>query len=295
MTSSIPILTIIIPAYNEEGNLALLLPIITSYCKKKNWNIIIVNDGSEDNTKDILENYKHINYFKVIHHKLNKGYGGAIKSGIIASETEFTIIIDADGQHYLEDVDKLYNRIIECEADMVVGSRKGLKSSSYYKEFGKIIIRSFAKLLMPINIYDINSGMKIFKTELAKKYIHLYPDSMAFSDIITLVFINNKHLVLEEPIRIKKRKTGKSTIGIQTAFQTLLEILNILILFNPLKIFLPTSFFLFIVGVIWSYRSFRQGLGISIGGSLIITTGILVFFLGLIAEQLSAIRKKDRE
>lgn len=293
MKNQSPKLTLVIPAYNEQENLASFLPILTRYCKEKNWNIIIVNDGSKDKTKDIIEKYKHINYFKVIHHKLNKGYGGAIKSGIMACETEYTITIDADGQHYLEDVDKLFNRIVECNADMVVGSRKGFRSSSYYREFGKLVIRSLAKLLMPIPIYDINSGMKIYRTDLAKKYLHLYPDSMAFSDIIALVFINNRHFVLEESIRINSRQGGKSTISVNTAFYTVMEILNIIILFNPLKIFLPASLIALLLGLFLAIRYFIINHGISIGASLFLTTGLLIFFLGLIAEQLSGLRKRN--
>ncbi len=286
-------LTVIIPVYNEAEALPVILPGLSAYVQKRNWKIIIVNDGSTDHSKDILNNYSREDDLKVIHHKLNRGYGGAIKSGIEAADTEYIITIDADGQHDLEDIDKLLEWMIANDADMVVGSRKGLKSTSKFRGVGKWLIRNIAKRLMPIHIFDINSGMKIYRRELAKQYIHLLPDSMAFSDVITLVFINNRHLVLEIPIRIKNRIAGKSTIVTNTALQTLMEILNIIVLFNPMKIFLPISIIFIVLGLAWGIPMLLKGKGVTVGMSLLITTGIFSFLLGLIAEQLSKIRKKQ--
>ena len=287
-------LTVVTPAYNEAEALPLVLPELLKYAEKRDWKVIIVNDGSTDNIKEILNRFSDDARLKAIHHKLNRGYGGAIKSGIEAADTEYIITIDADGQHYLEDIDKLQETLIANNADMVVGSRKGLHSASNFRGIGKWLIRNIAKLLMPINIYDINSGMKIYRTALAKQYIHLFPDSMAFSDIITLVFINNRHLVLEIPIRIKERIAGESTIGTMTALQTIMEIVNIIILFNPMEIFLPTSLVFIILGLVWGIPILLKGEGVSVGMCLLIIMGILSFLLGLIAEQLSAIRKNSK-
>jgi glycosyltransferase involved in cell wall biosynthesis len=284
-------LTVIIPAFNEAQNLPLLLPEIVAYCSERHWSIIVVNDGSKDGSKEILTRYAGYEYFKVIHHKLNKGYGAALKSGLMACETRYAVTIDADGQHYLEDIDNLLAGIIASDADMVIGSRKGSASRSSYRGMGKGIIRNLAKVLMTVPVYDLNSGMKIYETALVKKYVHLAPDTMAFSDIITLVFINNRHLVLEEPIRIRERKFGSSTITLQTAFQTIMEILNIVILFNPMKIFLPLSLLCVFLTGIWGIPLLIQGRGLSIGSLLGIILAILLFLLGLIAEQLSMIRR----
>jgi len=285
-------LTVIVPAYNEEENLPKVLPGLIEVCKKKNWKLIIVNDGSSDNTGKILETFSKEEIITVIHNKLNRGYGNALKTGILNSITKYIITIDADGQHYLDDIDKLYSTLIEKNADMVVGSRKGEKSANKFRGFGKWIIRSFAKALMPLPIYDINSGMKLYNVELARKYIHLYPDTMAFSDIITLVFVNNRHLVLETPIKIKERLGGKSTIGVHTAFETIMEILNVIILFNPMKVFLPISVVFILLGLGWGIPIMLKGNGVSVGSSFMLITGIITFLLGLIAEQLSAIRNR---
>jgi glycosyltransferase involved in cell wall biosynthesis len=285
-------LTVIIPAYNEAVNLGTFLPQLIDHCQQKQWNIILVNDGSTDNTREFFDQFSHIGNLKIIHHKLNKGYGAAIKSGIKVCETEFLITIDADGQHFLEDLDILYQSILTHDADMVVGSRKGQKSSSLMRGIGKNMIRIVAKMLMTVPIHDLNSGMKIYRTCLAKKCLSLTPDSMAYSDTIALVFISNKHLVLEELIRIKERRNGRSAIGIQTAFQTIMEIINILILFNPLKVFLPLSLICIVLAAIWGIPLLLEGRGLSIGSLLGIISGLIFFLLGLITEQLSLIRRK---
>jgi len=287
------ILTVIVPAFNEAQSLPLLLPELIAYCNERNWKIIIVNDGSMDNSREILNRYVGNDRFRVIHHKLNKGYGAALKSGLMACDTQYAVTIDADGQHYLEDIDRLLASLIKNDADMVVGSRKGISKESSYRGLGKTIIRRIARVMMTVPIYDLNSGMKIYNIVLVRKYLHLAPDTMAFSDIITLVFINNRHLVLEESIRIRKRKLGNSTISLQTAFQTIMEILNIVILFNPMKIFLPLSILCFIITGLWGIPLLVEGRGLSIGTLLGVILGILLFLLGLIAEQLSLIRRNQ--
>jgi glycosyltransferase involved in cell wall biosynthesis len=289
-----PELTIVIPAYNEEENLKIILPDLIAFVEKRNWKLVITNDGSKDNTKSILKNHEHSSQLKVVHHKLNKGYGAAIKSAIQACDTEYVITIDADGQHRLEDVDKLYALVKSTDADMIVGSRKGIKDASFLRSIGKSIIRATAKLMLTVPVYDINSGMKIYRTELAKQYLYLTPNNMPYSDIITLIFISNRHLVLEEPIVVNDRLKGESTIGIQTAFETIMEIVNMIFLFNPMKIFLPVSIISFLLSLAWGIPIILRGQGVSSGALLGFISSLIFFFLGLIAEQLTLIRKNQK-
>jgi hypothetical protein len=134
--------------------------------------------------------------------------------------------------------------------------------------------------------------MKIYNTELAKRYIKLCPDSMAYSDIITLVFISQKHLVLETSINIKHRTKGTSTISTRTAFETIIELFNILMLFNPLRIFLPLSIICFAAGLAWGLPIIIAGKGVSVGALLAILSSLAFFLLGLVSEQLSSFRKQ---
>lgn len=285
-------LTIIVPAYNEETALALFLPELMLFCETNGCRLIIVNDGSSDKTSDLLERHRQVDFFTPLNHKVNRGYGGAIKTGICAAQTPYIITIDADGQHRPEDIVSLYQFMQERDADMVVGRRKKHKESTYRK-IGKMLIHRIATLLMPIHIQDLNSGMKLYRTELAKNYIQLYPDTMAFSDIVTLVFINQRHLVVEQPITVTPRIAGQSTISTKTAIDTVMEILHIVTLFNPMRIFLPPAIFFLIFSAVWGLPILFRGEGISVGTLFLFVTGLIFFFLGLIAEQLALIRKNQ--
>jgi glycosyltransferase involved in cell wall biosynthesis len=289
----LPSLTIIIPAYNEERSLQTFLPEVINFCKQKSYKLIVVNDGSTDQTKKILASYSNESTLKILHHKLNAGYGAAIKTGVYEADTDFVVTIDADGQHCLSDIDKLLQNAIETDADMVVGNRGN--SSGYYRSIGKWFIRRLAGFLMPLTIHDINSGMKLYSTSLAKKYINICPETMAYSDIILLAFVYKRRLVTEVPITTKPRIEGKSTITTMTALDTLKEIMNIVVLFNPMRIFFPAGIFCILASILWNLHIFINGKGLSTGSLLGILTGFILFSYGLLAHQLSAFRRKSLE
>ena len=285
------VLTVIIPAYNEADSLPVVLPPLIDYCFSRNWKIILINDGSTDKTPEILKEFEPQPNFKVIHHKVNRGYGGALKSGILAADTEFMVTIDADGQHVVNDIDLMLAAMRAQDADLVVGRRRGGGKVHLYRETGKKIIRTIASILMTLPIYDINSGFKLYRSELAKLYLAVCPDGMSFSDIITLTFVNQRHKVIETDIHIKERVAGSSSISTRTAFETVQEIINVVMLFHPLKIFLPLSLVIILIGILWGIPFAVLGHGISVGSMLAIVTGLLLLFLGLIAEQISNLQR----
>ena len=293
------LLSVVIPAYNEEVSLETYLPEVIDHCKRNNYTLIVVNDGSKDKTAEILKKYEGEATLKVVTHKVNRGYGGAIKSGIKSATTDFVITIDADGQHYLEDIDKLLDATIKEDADMLIGSRKGNKGQDWYRSLGKHLIRSIARAMVKMNIYDLNSGMKLYNTKLAQKYLKLCPDSMAYSDVIALLFINLGHKVEERPIRIKERIGGVSTISTMTAVETIKEILNVVVLMNPMRLFAPLGMFFILVAIAWDIPIFIKSLedptidGVSVGALLLFMTGLILFMFGFIAEQLALIRKNQ--
>ena len=284
-------LTLVVPAYNEALSLPDVVPTWLAFCREHGCRLIIVNDGSKDKTREVLETYSGESALTVVHHKVNRGYGGALKTGLRTVQTTYAMTIDADGQHRLEDVIKLYRVFQEKDADMIVG-RRPESGSDWYRSLGKSLIRGFARLLMPLPIHDINSGMKVYRTELVQPYLDLCPDNMAFSDIITLIFLNNRHLVVEEPIEINPRTAGVSTINTRTAVDTVEEILHIAILFHPMRIFMPIAIFFLAFGLIWGAPFMLRGQGVSVGAMLLLVSGLLFMGLGLLAEQLAEIRRQ---
>jgi glycosyltransferase involved in cell wall biosynthesis len=286
-----PTLTIVIPAFNEAKALPETIPPVLEFCKANHWKLIVVNDGSKDETKNILDKFSDQPRLKVLHHKVNRGYGGALKTGLAEVDTEYAVTFDADGQHKLEDIPRLLAALEAADADMVVGSRTLNNKDHWYRSLGKWLIRQVASVMMPMPLKDLNSGFKLYRTDLVQRYMHLCPDSMAFSDVITLIFLNERHRVIEEPIEVLPRKSGSSTISTKTAFETVLEILNLVMLLNPLRIFLPISILCILIGFGWGIPFVIWGRGVSVGAMLAIVTGLIAFTLGLIAEQLSGIRK----
>ncbi len=282
-------LTVVVPVYNEGENLPVFAPALVDFCLARDWKLIFVNDGSSDNTRTLLDNL-HSPNVQVIHHKVNRGYGGALKTGISQTTTPYLITMDGDGQHDPRDAEKLLDFAMATDADMVVGRRDGVGHSGIYRSLGKLLIRHFTKILMPLPVSDLNSGFKLYRTEPAKRYITVCPDSMAFSDVITLVFLSERNLVLEHPIHVSPRTVGRSTINTFTAFDTVIQVLNIALMFNPLRVFLPISALCILAGLGWGIPIILLGRGVSVGAMLAIVTGLLFFVLGLLASQLSAIR-----
>ena len=282
------------PAYNEAANLTVLLPSLIDFVEARGWQLIVVDDGSADDTPSVLEPFAAASSVTIVRHKVNRGYGGAVKSGIKAATTDLVVTIDADGQHRFEDLDAVHEELLRTGADMVVGNRSSQRST-LYRELGKYLIRRITRMLMTLPVRDINSGMRMCRTSLAKRYLSLCPDSYAFCDVITLVFIHERHLVVERAIAMNKRLAGESAVTTRTALDTVMEVLHIITLFNPMRIFLPLALVCASVGVVWGGTMLViRNEGVSVGALLAMTTGVLCFALGLIAEQLSAIRKSRR-
>ncbi|HET7115468.1 MAG TPA: glycosyltransferase family 2 protein [Hanamia sp.] len=284
-------LRIVIPAFNEAENLPQVLTEFKSFAIMHGFKIIIVNDGSTDNTSQIIRKLTELDFIKIIEHRINKGYGNAIKSGICSADTDYVITVDADGQHCTEDILNLYYTITSTGADLVIGGRFNQKNASKIRGIGKSLIRYFVKLLIKVPVYDINSGMKIYRTELARKYVRLAPSGMAFSDVMTIIFVHFGDYVLEIPIKINKRLSGKSTINYKTGLSTIKEILFIATVFAPYRFFSLLSSIILLSALIWGLPFIFQGKGFTTATAIGIMVSILLWSLGIIAQLISGIRK----
>ena len=287
------LLTVIMPCYNEAEVIASVLPEIIRVVRENNWRFIVVDDGSTDDSYRILQSFA-ADDVKILHHKLNRGYGAAIKTGIRAAETKYVVTIDADGQHDPADLKRLLDIALEKDADMVVGGRSE-NMSSLYRSLGKAVIKKITHWLVDFDVQDQNSGLKLYDRETALRFLPVTPDTMAYSDTILLLFVDKRHLVIEEPIKVRPRSGGKSTISARTAFDTLSEIFNLVIMFHPMKLFFPLSLILAAAGVAWAIRSILLYAVISIGGAFILLTAMLVFLMGIIIEQFRRLMGRSGE
>ncbi|MBW2135449.1 MAG: glycosyltransferase family 2 protein [Deltaproteobacteria bacterium] len=256
------------------------------------YEIIVVDDGSTDGTSQELDQIPDI---RVLRHRQNRGYGAAIKTGIRQAQGVYIATFDADGQHYPHDLLKLGQAIQEEDLALVIGVRSRLFHSNLWRMPGKWILGWLSNYLTKTKIPDLNSGLRIFKKDIISRYLHLCSDRFSFSTTSTLIFLNRGYALSYIPIEVKKR-LGKSTVSFMSGYETFLLILRIVALFEPLRIFIPASIIVFMAGVLHAiYPFFVLKRGLSTGSLLVMLTGILIFFFGLLADQISALRKEKYE
>ena len=286
-------LTVIIPAFNEAAALERHLADWIRLCEQRGWQVIVVDDGSSDASMTILGKYLSIPTLRILRHRRNRGYGAAIKTGIHHAKTPLVATMDADGQHSPEAIDDLFDALLHRDADLVVGSRSSASTSGLYRSIGKSVIRLLARLLFSAKMNDLNSGLKLYRTDLVRALAPFAPSSMAFSEVIVLLHLNANLAVVEVPISPRKRVGGSSTVNTMTAVDTFIEIVNVVMWFRPLKIFLPVSTLLLVGGVLWALPFLAAGRGLSSAALLMFLTGVLLTVLGLIAEQLAWNRRLE--
>jgi glycosyltransferase involved in cell wall biosynthesis len=289
-----PTLSVIIPAYNEGRSIGLMLDSLLPLASAHGWELIVVDDGSTDQTAAEVIRRKKGNYLKLINHPYNRGYGAALKSGIRLSTAPFVATMDSDGQHDPLDLLKLLPST--ATYSLVVGQRTELLHSPLWRMPGKWFLSWLANYLTGFKIPDLNSGMRIFKTEAIKKYLHLCPDGFSFSTTSTIAFFNQGYAVKYVPITIRQReKLAKSTVNISTGFNTLVLILRLASLFQPLRVFIPISFLFGLIGFLWGLPFVLLQRGVSVAALLFLLTGLLLFCFGLLADQVAQLRLEKYE
>ena len=276
-----PDVTIIIPAHNEEEGIADVINGVKGL--NTGYEILVVDDGSTDNTYKLATDTG----VKVIRHPYNKGYGAALKTGIRNAEADIVLFMDADGQHKPSAIEKLIRHI--GEYDMVVGARTKKSKISLLRRPGKKILSITANYLAGMKIPDLNSGFRALKKDVAMEFMHILPNSFSFSTTITLALITSGYSVKYVPIEAPER-VGKSKIKpFRDGFRFILMIVRTVSLFNPLKISLPVSLSLFLAGVsILMYDIIFYG-KISNTEIILVISSLLIFFFGVLADQVSVL------
>ena len=273
--------TVLIPAFNEEKTIEKVVNSIHSNFPE--GEIVVIDDGSHDNTAAFAERAG----ARVIRKSKNQGYGAAIKTGIMSSKSDYIVTFDADGQHKAEDIIRLMK--LAENNDMVIGVREKIIHSNIWRMPGKWFLRIFASYLVGKRIPDLNSGLRVMHREKVLKYLHLCPPGFSFSTTITIAMIIREYSVEFVPISVERRK-GKSKVTVKTGLESLLLILRLATLFNPLKVFLPLSVLMWIAGIAWGMPIVLARHGVTVGFMLFIVTGILLFGIGLLSDQVSQIR-----
>lgn len=287
-------LSIVVPVFNEKKSISNVVDRIISSMQGTdiNYELIIVNDGSNDGTKSVIDDLKEKYDIRVIHHPYNRGYGSALKTGIIKSISDNICIIDADDTYPEKMIPVLYNDIETY--DMVVGSRTGSSVSiPHFRKIAKWFIGKLANYLAGTKIPDLNSGLRVFKKNLALAYYNILPSGFSFTTTITLAAFSGEYFIKYIPIDYFNR-SGKSKIRpFKHTMEFTLLVFRMIMYFKPLKIFIPVSLFILLIGLYRTIYTIINRFRIHEFSVLTILISVTILLLGFLADMIVKTRNID--
>ncbi|MEJ2588760.1 MAG: glycosyltransferase family 2 protein [Deltaproteobacteria bacterium] len=280
--------SIIIPAFNEADAIGGVVGKIRQGLPDAE--VIVINDGSADNTANMAADSGAV----VFSHPYNLGNGAAVKSGIRIASGDILVLMDGDGQHDPDDIVHLLEYFPDF--DMVVGARPKGSHASRLRAVGNWFLNRLAAYVTKARVEDLTSGFRAIKADIARNLLYLLPNTYSYPTTLTLGVLRTGRSVKYIRTRSTPRASGKSGIKLgRDGIKFFMIITKICALYSPLRIFLPVSFFIFLVGLgYYMYTFFAWGRFTNMTG-LLFTTSVLVFMMGLISEQISQMRFERAE
>lgn len=282
MTTDSPDLSIIIPAKNEAAVIGDVVASVRAVYADAE--ILVVDDGSTDETAALATQ----SGARVISHPMSLGNGAAIKNGARAATGKLLVMMDGDGQHKAEDIPALIGKLDEGY-DMVIGARDSGSHAGMGRLAANGLYNVFASMISGHRIPDLTSGFRAVRAELFRRFLYLLPNGFSYPTTITMAFLRSGYPVTFLPIKAEKR-TGTSHIRpIRDGFRFLAIIFKIATLYAPLKVFLPISGVFFLSGIgyyAFTYVTMGRFTNMSM---LILSASVIIFLIGLISEQITAL------
>ena len=278
--------SIVIPAFNEGESIAEVIGVLRAAA---GWReVIVVDDGSTDGTGEKAAAAG----ATVVRHAYNIGNGAAVKNGIRRATGEYVLIVDADGQHPPEDALRLAARL--GEYDMVIGARSVETQATHARRAGNVVLNRLASYLTGRDIPDLTSGFRGARASGLREFLHLLPNGFSTPTTTTLAFLKGGYSVAFEPIHARQR-TGQSKIRLaRDGTKFLMIIFKLITLFSPLRIFLPISLVSFLLGAAYAAWTVATQQHVTNSSVLLILFAVVVFLVGLVSEQISALRFEGR-
>jgi glycosyltransferase involved in cell wall biosynthesis len=285
-TTNAAVTSVIIPAFNEARSIG---PLVTALRDAAPWReILVVDDGSEDDTQARAAAAG----AQVIRHPYNKGNGAAVKSGLRVASGTFVLIVDGDGQHRPADAARLVSHL--GAYDLVVGARSTHTQSTVVRRVGNAMLNRIASYLAQRHIPDLTSGFRAARLGCVLEFIHLLPNGFSTPTTTTLAFLKAGYSVRFEPVDAAQREgTSKIRLG-SDGVGFFLILLKVITIFSPLRIFLPISVAAFVVGAAYGVWTIATQSHVTNSSVLLILLSVVIFLVGLVSEQISALRFEGR-
>ncbi len=278
-------LSIILPAKNEAEGLRLTLPRLRA--AQPDAELIVVDDGSSDDTAKVAEDHG----AKVLSSPYSMGNGAAIKRGARAASGQILVFMDADGQHDPASIGSLLDRLADGY-DMVVGARDWAGQAGVHRGAANAFYNWLASRMTGFEVKDLTSGFRAVRAEKFREFIHLLPNGFSYPTTSTMAFFRSAYPVAYVPIPVAKR-LGRSHIRpLRDGVRFLLIIFKIATLYSPLKLFAPTAVAFFLLGGgYYGYTFSTQGRFTNMS-ALLLSAAVIIFLIGLISEQITALTYK---
>ena len=287
---SAPHVTIVLPCFNEEAHLLLELQRITRAMDESGYSyeLLAVDDASTDGTLKVLQDAElEFPHLRVIAFRRNGGAGTVRRIGSQMATGDIVVWTDADMTYPNELIPELVRRLDEDPSiDQVVGARSSEEGShKLLRVPAKWFIRKIAEKLVGERIPDLNSGLRAMRRQVALPYLRLLPPGFSCVTTITLAFLSNQHDISYMPIAYAKR-AGKSKFKfVKDAYRYILQVLRMVMYFNPLKVLMPPALWLVGIGAVKAvYDLVDHPFRFAINTVLIVLTGLIIGSLALLAD-----------
>lgn len=281
--------SIVIPAKNEEQGLGELLPRLVELYP--DTEIIVVDDGSTDSTVEVCRGAG----VRVVSQPYSKGNGAAIKAGAREASGDVIVFMDGDGQHDPADIERLLYKMEEGY-DLVVGARRSLSDQASLARWGANgLYNRLASWMVNRNIPDLTSGFRAVNRRKFLSFLYLLPNGFSYPTTSTMAFFRVGYSVGFVPITTAQRR-GRSHISlVRDGVRFFLIIFKIGTLYSPLKVYFPMSVVIVGLGLVNYFMAYvaTGSFRFTNMSSVFILAGVIVFLMGLLAEQLTNLQYKD--
>jgi glycosyltransferase involved in cell wall biosynthesis len=275
--------SVLIPAFNEEKAVGSVVRNARTHLNRARvrHEILVVDDGSRDQTGVRATKAG----ARVISMGENRGYGASLKAGMREAKYNLIAMLDADGTYPASELPKLIELV--KNADMVVGARvKAGAAIPSLRRFPKWLLGLWANYLADRKIPDLNSGLRVFKKNIAARYEGLFPNGFSFTTTITLALECHGYIVKYHPISYAVRIGTSKIKPIQDTINFFSLVLRVVMYFKPLKIFIPLSGIIFMSGIATGAMSWLRGEALNGVTLFLLVAGLQIAALGLLADLL---------